>query len=60
MDEPLRHNKAAFVTARLGAPELNRLKTLASHLNHHRDDGAEAISPVRDSRAAALGNRQVV
>jgi len=33
LDEPLRHNKTAFVINRLGAMEINRLKTLASCLN---------------------------
>lgn len=33
MDEPLRHNKTAFVIDRLGASEVNRLKTLANRLN---------------------------
>ena len=33
MDEPLRHNKTAFVIDRMGAAEINRLKNLASRLN---------------------------
>jgi pyruvate-formate lyase-activating enzyme len=33
LDEPLWHNKTAFVIKRLGASEINRLKTLASRLN---------------------------
>lgn len=33
LDEPLRHNKTAFVINRLGSMEINRLKTLASCLN---------------------------
>ena len=33
LDEPLRHNKTAFVVHRLGALEINRLKTLARRLN---------------------------
>lgn len=32
-DEPLRHNKTAFAVHRLGALEVNRLKTLAGALN---------------------------
>lgn len=33
IDEPLRHNKTAFVVNRLGTAEINRLKTLTSRLN---------------------------
>ena len=33
LDEPLRHNKTAFVVSKLGALEINRLKTLARRLN---------------------------
>ena len=33
LDEPLRHNKTAFAIQRLGAGEINRLKTLAGRLN---------------------------
>ena len=36
LDEPLRHNKTAFVIQRLGALESNRLKTLAGRLNQRR------------------------
>jgi hypothetical protein len=33
LDEPLRHNKSAFAVQRLGAGDLNRLKTLAGAMN---------------------------
>jgi radical SAM superfamily enzyme YgiQ (UPF0313 family) len=33
IDEPLRHNKTVFVSDRLGASEINRLKNLAGSLN---------------------------
>ena len=36
LEEPLRHNKTAFVMQRLGAVESNRLKTLAGRLNQRR------------------------
>jgi len=34
LDEPLWHNKSAFVIQRLGIDEINRLKNLANRLNH--------------------------
>jgi molybdenum cofactor biosynthesis enzyme MoaA len=38
LDEPLRHNKTAFVMNRLGALEINRLKTLVGRLNESRGE----------------------
>ncbi len=62
MDEPLRHNKiAAFVIGRLGPSEINRLKTQASRLNHHRDHHApRRVRTVRDAREATLASEQVI
>jgi hypothetical protein len=37
LDEPLWHNKTAFVIRLLGDSETNRLKNLASHLNRRLD-----------------------
>jgi hypothetical protein len=56
MDEALRHNKTAFSIARLGASEINRLKTLAGGLNQrlgHR--GAETSSTIRDGQRIGYG-----
>jgi radical SAM superfamily enzyme YgiQ (UPF0313 family) len=36
LDEPLRHNKTVFVIRRLGAKEINRLKTMAGRLNQQK------------------------
>jgi hypothetical protein len=53
MDEPLRHNKTAFVIARLGASEINRLKTLAGRLNERlASRSAEATRPVTPENRA--------
>jgi radical SAM family protein len=43
LDEPLRHNKTAFVIDRLGDSEINRLKTMAGRLN--RQLTLEASAP---------------
>jgi len=37
VDEPLWHNKTAFVIRLLGDSETNRLKNLAGHLNRRLD-----------------------
>jgi hypothetical protein len=61
MDEPLRHNKTAFVIARFGVSEINRLKTLAGRLNERlRRRSGEASSTTQDAGEAALVGRQVV
>lgn len=48
LDEPLRHNKTAFAIERLGAPEINRLKTLAGRLNRLREQVGGAERPMLD------------
>lgn len=50
LGEPLRHNKTAFVVNRLGALEINTLKTLARRLNESIEEpgqsaGAETHRP---------------
>jgi hypothetical protein len=60
LDEPLRHNKTAFVIARLGTSEINRLKTLAGQLNHPLDHHAAEASSVRDGQKASLASKQIV
>lgn len=47
LNEPLWHNKTAFTLNRLGAPEVNRLKQLATRLNHQLN------KPNTDSRVEA-------
>jgi len=42
LDEPLRHNKTAFVVNRLGALEINRLKTLARRLNERIEEPGQS------------------
>lgn len=58
MDEPLRHNKTAFVIQQLGAPEINRLKTLAASLNRrlasaHPQAGSIGGSETSGTRTSA-------
>lgn len=48
LDEPLRHNKTAFAIERLGAPEINRLKTLAGRLNRLREQLGGTQRPMPD------------
>lgn len=50
IDEPLRHNKTAFVIDRLGIAEINRLKTLASRLNQ-RVEAAANRAPANQATA---------
>ena len=45
LDEPLRHNKTAFVIQRLGVAECNRLKALASGLNQRQLGGGNFLDP---------------
>ena len=42
LGEPLRHNKTAFVVNRLGALEINRLKTLGRRLNESLVEAAQS------------------
>lgn len=45
LDEPLRHNKTAFVIHRLGAREINRLKTMAGRLNQQKQPSGDKLMP---------------
>jgi hypothetical protein len=51
LDEPLRHNKTAFAIQRLGAEEMNRLKTVAGRLNRRLEltVGKPQFSPGQES-----------
>ncbi len=54
LDEPLWHNKTAFTLHRLGTREVNRLKQLASRLNHRRNESARGHR-VEDRTGLATG-----
>jgi tRNA A37 methylthiotransferase MiaB len=55
MDEPLRHNKTAFAVLRLGAREINRLKTLAGRLNRVLWEDGRAADSANRLRPAGSG-----
>lgn len=55
LDEPLRHNKTAFVIDRLGIAEINRLKTLASRLNQRVEAAANRALPDQATASAPSG-----
>jgi hypothetical protein len=44
LEEPLWHNKTAFVIQRLGNMEINRLKNLAGRLNRRLDTPKHEVS----------------
>jgi hypothetical protein len=56
LDEPLRHNKTAFAIQRLGAKEINRLKTLAGRLNRRLEQTVSKpqFSPGQESPGVQL------
>jgi hypothetical protein len=55
LDEPLWHNKTAFVIRSLGDTEINRLKTMAGRLNRRLGTSNDQVSPTPALGAGAMG-----